>query len=291
MKWQMLFVLLSLLLFVDGFTGTRPRLLPSTTHLLLAPLRSAASAADTPAPAPAPAVWNKATIYYCTKCRWNLRANWLSQELLSTFPQSELQEVSLVPIAEPAGVFVIKINEKVVWDRKSESTPGFPEGKDLKQAVRDVLVPDKSLGHSDSAERKAARVVEVEEGPDRALIDGVIQDYLDGLYEGDAEKIGRAFHETCCLTHFNATAGEMRVVTRDNWLQLVRARPSPQSLGLTRHDEVLSVDVISPTTAFVKLRCAIPPRFFVDSLNLLKVKGQWQIVQKIFSVEEKDISR
>ena len=227
------------------------------------------------------------TISYCTKCKWGLRASWLAQELLSTFPQSELQEVSLVPIADPAGVFLVQVNDKVVWDRKSDSTPGFPEAKELKQAVRDVLVPDKSLGHSDSADRKS-RILEVDEGPDRAMINGVILDYLDGLYEGDADKIARAFHETCCLTHFNATAGEIRVVPRDAWLQLVRTRKSPKSLGLTRHDEVLSVDVISPTTAFVKLRCAIPPRFFLDSLNLLKVNSRWQIVAKLFSVEEKE---
>lgn len=35
----------------------------------------------------------------------------------------------------------------LVWDRKVEG--GFPELKVLKQRVRDVLEPQKSLGHSD----------------------------------------------------------------------------------------------------------------------------------------------
>ena len=35
-------------------------------------------------------------IEYCTKCRWLLRASWISQELLSTF-SDEIQGVTLIP--------------------------------------------------------------------------------------------------------------------------------------------------------------------------------------------------
>src|SRR3954468_6293457 len=35
-------------------------------------------------------------IEYCTQCRWLLRAGWMAQELLTTFP-AELGEVALVP--------------------------------------------------------------------------------------------------------------------------------------------------------------------------------------------------
>ena len=234
--------------------------------------------------------WAKVSIQYCTKCKWGLRASWMAQEVLSTFPQSEVQEVSLVPISDPPGVFVVKVNEHVIWDRKNDSTPGFPEAKELKQLVRDIVVPDKGLGHSDSKERKdaASRVLEMQEGPDRALIAETLRAYLDGLYEGDADKIATAFHESCCLTHLNATSNAIRVVSRNEWLDLVRARQSPQSQRLPRHDEVLLVDIISPSTAFVKLRCAIPPRYFTDSLNLLKMGDRWQIVAKLFAVEVRE---
>lgn len=44
----------------------------------------------------------------------------------------------------------------LLWDRKIEG--GFPELKDLKQRVRDVIQPGVSLGHSDKkhASTKAA---------------------------------------------------------------------------------------------------------------------------------------
>ena len=85
------------------------------------------------------------TIEYCPGCRWLLRSAWLAQELLSTF-ENELQEVSLKP-SEVAGTFKVSIDEHEIWERKKDN--GFPEAKVLKQRVRDVIAPQKDLGHSD----------------------------------------------------------------------------------------------------------------------------------------------
>jgi len=118
-------------------------------------------------------------------------------------------------------------------------------------------------------------------------IEGVIQSYLDGLYESDAARIASAFHPTSALTSV-ADNGELVITPRDVWLNNVRTRPSPKQRGLSRHDEVLSIDLVSPTMAYVKLKCAIPPRFFTDQLSLLKIDGRWQIAQKVFMTELQD---
>jgi hypothetical protein len=116
---------------------------------------------------------------------------------------------------------------------------------------------------------------------DRQAIQATVQLYLDGLYEGDAEKLAASFHPTSALTY--EADGKITILPRDEWLAAVRARPSPQSQGLPRHDEILTIDQSSPTAAFVKLKCAIPPRFFTDYLSLLKVEGRWQVAQKVFA--------
>jgi selenoprotein W-related protein len=85
------------------------------------------------------------TIEYCPKCHWLIRAAWMAQELLTTFEQ-ELEAVALKPSAV-AGRYQILINESVIFDRKREGH--FPEIKELKQMVRDLVAPEKSLGHSD----------------------------------------------------------------------------------------------------------------------------------------------
>ena len=41
----------------------------------------------------------------------------------------------------------------------------------------------------------------------------------------------------------------------------------------------MQIDQSSPTTAFVKLKCQIPPRYFTDYLCFLKVEGTWQLPQ------------
>ncbi len=83
-------------------------------------------------------------IEYCVQCRWLLRAAWLAQELLSTF-QSDLGEVALAPGS--GGVFEIRVDGVTVWSRATHQ--GFPEAKELKQRVRDIVAPEKDLGHVD----------------------------------------------------------------------------------------------------------------------------------------------
>ena len=83
-------------------------------------------------------------IEYCTQCRWLLRAAWLAQELLTTFEQ-DLTAVSLKP--GTGGIFEVRLNETLIFSRKAASR--FPESKELKQLIRDVIAPTRDLGHSD----------------------------------------------------------------------------------------------------------------------------------------------
>ncbi|TJZ71680.1 SelT/SelW/SelH family protein [Chitiniphilus eburneus] len=83
-------------------------------------------------------------IHYCTQCHWLLRAAWLAQELLSTFAD-EVGEVALAP--GRGGIFEIHCDGVLVWDRKRDE--GFPQAAELKQKIRDLIAPDRPLGHSD----------------------------------------------------------------------------------------------------------------------------------------------
>ncbi|HLS94621.1 MAG TPA: SelT/SelW/SelH family protein [Sphingobacterium sp.] len=85
------------------------------------------------------------SIFYCPKCGWMLRAAYMAQELLTTFTD-DIYGVTLVP-ADVSGRFTIAIDGETVFDRKKAGR--FPEIKELKQLVRDVVNPDKNLGHSE----------------------------------------------------------------------------------------------------------------------------------------------
>jgi len=93
-------------------------------------------------------------IEYCTKCRWLLRASWIAQELLSTFSE-DIRGVSLIPgngvsliPGNQAGIFEIRCGRNIIWERGQKK--GLPEIKDLKRKVRDLVAPDKDLGHIDN---------------------------------------------------------------------------------------------------------------------------------------------
>ncbi|KAH6610726.1 seleno domain [Trichoderma cornu-damae] len=110
------------------------------------------------------------TIRFCTQCKWMLRAAYYAQELLSTFSLS-LGEVALQP--STGGTFVVTIHHPsssssssspspspspsiqstTLWDRKTDG--GFPETKELKRRVRDVIDPARDLGHVDRDHRAA----------------------------------------------------------------------------------------------------------------------------------------
>ncbi len=74
-----------------------------------------------------------------------LRAAYMAQELLSTFTD-DVYGITLQP-SETAGRYTIRVDDQVIFDRKDRGR--FPEIKELKQLIRDVVCPDKSLGHSD----------------------------------------------------------------------------------------------------------------------------------------------
>lgn len=86
-------------------------------------------------------------IEYCTQCRWLLRAAWLAQELLTTF-DTDLNTVSLMP--GTGGEFEVRLNGAIIFSRKAAGR--FPESKELKQLIRDVITPERDLGHSEKLE-------------------------------------------------------------------------------------------------------------------------------------------
>lgn len=121
---------------------------------------------------------------------------------------------------------------------------------------------------------------------DRSTVEKVIQLYFDGLYEGDADKIGEAFHPSADLRWLEK--GELQVLPVPDWLDRVRKRPSAKAEGKPREDFIVTMDRSDDTTAFVKVRCQLPPRYFTDYLVALKLAGGWKIVSKTYRYDLKE---
>lgn len=121
---------------------------------------------------------------------------------------------------------------------------------------------------------------------DRSTVEKVIQLYFDGLYEGDANKIGEVFHPTADLRWLEK--GELQVLAVPDWLERIRKRPSAKAEGKPRDDFIVTMDRSDDTTAFVKVRCQLPPRYFTDYLVALKLADGWRIVSKTYRYDLKE---
>jgi Putative lumazine-binding len=121
---------------------------------------------------------------------------------------------------------------------------------------------------------------------DVAAVEKVVWTYLDGLYEGDVGKLGQAFHEVSHL--YSMHEGGVADLPRAKWFEMVQSRPSGKAKGLTRADRIVSIDFSGPETAFVKVECALHPRYFTDYLTLLKLKDGWKVVSKTFRTDVRE---
>jgi hypothetical protein len=68
----------------------------------------------------------------------------------------------------------------------------------------------------------------------------------------------------------------------------METNPSAKSKGSERRDRIVSIDFSGPQTAFAKVECQIPPRYFTDYLTFLKANGRWQVIAKTYHTVTKE---
>jgi hypothetical protein len=115
---------------------------------------------------------------------------------------------------------------------------------------------------------------------DRSTVEALVQHYFDGVYEGGADKLGEIFHPSADLRSLEK--GELRVLHLPAWLNWMRRRPSAKAEGKPREDFIVTIDRSDDNTAFIKVRCQLPPRYFTDYLVAMKLNDGWQIVSKSY---------
>ena len=87
---------------------------------------------------------------------------------------------------------------------------------------------------------------------DRSTVEAVVKNYFDGLYEGNADKLGAVFHPSADLRWLEK--GALQVLTVPDWLDRVSKRPSAKAEGKPREDFIVTIDHSDESTAFIKVR-------------------------------------
>lgn len=111
-------------------------------------------------------------------------------------------------------------------------------------------------------------------------IQSLLRRYFDGLYFGDTAILRMVFHPQALYAC--AAGGPLLALDMESYFAVVDERPSPAGRGDSRHDRVLSIELIGPVTALARVECRISPRQFTDLLSLVKVDGEWRVIAKVF---------
>jgi hypothetical protein len=115
---------------------------------------------------------------------------------------------------------------------------------------------------------------------DLAKIENIIRIYLDLLYKGDVDLIKSVFHQEATVS--SISDGKIISINMEGFRKRVATRESPESIGETRHDKIILIDISSPTTAIAKVECMILKNHYTDYLSFIKVSEKWGIISKVF---------
>jgi hypothetical protein len=105
-------------------------------------------------------------------------------------------------------------------------------------------------------------------------------DYFDCLYDGDLPKLESIFHARARLHVI--LEGKLVEMDMPKYLDVVRNRPSPRSIGAERDDNIIAIIQSSPTTALLIVRVKVAGKAYVDHLALILDEGRWQIISKTY---------
>jgi Putative lumazine-binding len=113
---------------------------------------------------------------------------------------------------------------------------------------------------------------------DEAGVRACLEEYMSG----DGNRMEKAFHTTATMKYIDVATGEFKDVPIAEFIARVKANTSKQE----RKIEIVSVN-IEGTAASGKIKIETAKAILYDYMNLLKVNGEWKIVSKIFSRQDK----
>ena len=120
---------------------------------------------------------------------------------------------------------------------------------------------------------------------DEVAVRAALQHYIQGHATGDSSHMRLAFHPQARL--FWSSADTLATRTSDEYIQRMgSAKPAADEATGVRKRTIEIVDVTG-NAAVGKIVLDYPEAHIVDYMSLLKTKGEWKIINKIFMTEMK----
>ncbi len=113
---------------------------------------------------------------------------------------------------------------------------------------------------------------------DEAGVRACLENYMSG--EGD--RVEKAFHPSATMKYIDIQTGEFKDVPIADYIARVKANTTKTE----RKIEIVSLN-IEGNAANGKIKIETDKVIMYDYMNMLKINGEWKIVSKIFSRQNK----
>jgi hypothetical protein len=111
----------------------------------------------------------------------------------------------------------------------------------------------------------------------------VIGNYFQGYLKAEPETLSKAFHAASRL--YCTDRGNLEKTEIAEWLTSLEERRKKGDIRSAKV-EISGIDV-SGDAAVARTKLVLEKVQFTDYLSLLQIEGQWKIINKIYTVEER----
>jgi Putative lumazine-binding len=118
----------------------------------------------------------------------------------------------------------------------------------------------------------------------QSLLDA-IERYFDLMFDNDVSGFDAVFAPSAQL--HGLRDGQLRLLPAQDYRSALASTPSPKAKRAARQQEILLVDLASPTQAMVKVRVRIDTVVYVDYLSYHSTNDTWLITAKSFQIERR----
>jgi hypothetical protein len=105
---------------------------------------------------------------------------------------------------------------------------------------------------------------------------------LENYMSGEGDRVEKAFHPSATMKYIDVQTGEFKDVPIADYIARVKANTNKTE----RKIELVSIN-LEGTAAHAKIKIDLEKVILYDYMNLLKINGEWKIVSKIFSRQNK----
>lgn len=118
---------------------------------------------------------------------------------------------------------------------------------------------------------------------DHQAVLSVWDNYRNGIYDGDADRLARLFHPSACM--FFVLGEELVATPIKKYIEAVRDRAAPRSVAAPRNERFVSLAMPAIDSAVLTATILIMGKHYTDQLTMMKSANGWVIISKTYHLD------